>query len=130
MNYKKFYTALGDLLYAIASSDRKVQQAEVEEIRRIVSRELIPLETTVDEYGTDAAYFAEFEFDVLRNTGLAPADAFDRFRDYLREHRDLPQPLKNLSYRCAERVSEAFSGTNAEERELLRDLKKLLTPGE
>ena len=48
MNYSKFYTALGDLLYAIAASDRKVQQAEAEEMKRIVSRELIPLETTID----------------------------------------------------------------------------------
>ena len=65
MLYKNFYSELGKLLYAVADIDGVITQAEKKALHEIVKKELVPAEKHTDEFGTDAAYYAEIEFEYL-----------------------------------------------------------------
>ena len=65
MQAQLFYKELGRLLYAVAAVDGTVSPKEVETIKRVVKKRLVPVEAGMDHFGSDQAYITEFEFDVL-----------------------------------------------------------------
>lgn len=127
MEAQLFYKELGRLLYAIAAADGKVSDKEVATLKRIVSEELVPQEASTDHFGTDQAYITEFEFDVLADRGASVEGAFDSFIAYMARHRnDLDPERKELIYRAADAVANAFHGVNKAELPLLIELRKHL----
>ncbi len=60
-----FYQQLGKLFYAVADSDNNIQQDEINKLKKVVREEWLPIEDSVDEFGTDAAYQIEIVFDWL-----------------------------------------------------------------
>ena len=86
MLYKDFYSELGKLLYAVADIDGVITQSEKKVLHEIVRKELVPAEKHKDEFGTDAAYYAEIEFEYL-DEEIGDADAaFNSFIDFVEEH--------------------------------------------
>ncbi len=63
MNFKTFYQQIGNLLYAISAIDGSVNPREIEKIKEVVKDQLLPIENSEDEFGMDAAFLAEFQFD-------------------------------------------------------------------
>jgi hypothetical protein len=125
--YKKFYKQLGKLLYAVAKADGKIQEPEVKAIHEIVTTDLAPLENSVDPFGTDAAFYAEFEFELLRDREVKKDKAYQAFLDYLKENDKHIKPhLRNLAITAVEKVAEAYQGTEKAEADLIADLKKHL----
>ena len=102
MNYSKFYIQFGKLLYAIAKSDGKVQEEEIDEFYRIVKREL---QTIQDKSGAnqDNSIFSEFEFEQLVFADADKEKTFETFLDFIREnHDDITPEIRELSIdRCA-----------------------------
>lgn len=127
MEAQLFYKELGRLLYAIAAADGKVSDKEVATLKRIVSEELVPMEATTDHFGTDQAYITEFEFEVLADRGASVEGAFDSFIAYMARHKnELDPERKDLIYRAADAVANAFHGVNKAELPLLIELHKHL----
>lgn len=127
MEAQLFYKELGRLLYAIAAADGRVSDKEVATLKRIVSEELVPLESSTDHFGTDQAYITEFEFDVLADRNASSEGAFDSFIAYMASHKnDLDPERKELIYRSADAVASAFHGVNKAELPLLIELHKHL----
>jgi uncharacterized tellurite resistance protein B-like protein len=127
MDAQLFYKELGRLLYAIAAADGKVADKEVATLKRIVSEELVPQEASTDHFGTDQAYITEFEFDVLADRSASSEGAFDSFIAYMARHKtDLPPERRELIYRAADAVANAFHGVNKAELPLLIELRKHL----
>jgi uncharacterized tellurite resistance protein B-like protein len=127
MEAQLFYKELGRQLYAIAAADGKVTDKEVATLKRIVSEQLVPQETSTDHFGTDQAYITEFEFEVLADRNASVEGAFDSFIAYMARHRnDLDQERKELIYRAADAVAHAFHGVNKAELPLLIELRKHL----
>jgi uncharacterized tellurite resistance protein B-like protein len=127
MEAQLFYKELGRLLYAIAAADGRVSDKEVATLKRIVSEELVPLETSTDHFGTDQAYITEFEFDVLADRNASSEGAFDSFIAYMASHKgDLDTERKELIYRAADAVANAFHGVNKAELPLLIELHRHL----
>ena len=62
MILKHYYIELGKLLFAIAKSDAKVQEKEILGFKKLILSELLKLEDSTDQFGTDNAFFSEFEF--------------------------------------------------------------------
>ena len=84
MVYKQFYSEMGKMLYALANVDKEASQKEVKTLKELVRKELVPKESSIDVYGTDAAYYTEFEFDVLAETMMfEPEAAFESFINYI-----------------------------------------------
>lgn len=127
MEAQLFYKEFGRLLYAIAAADGRVSDKEVASLKRIVSEELVPLESSTDHFGSDQAYITEFEFDVLADRSASSEGAFDSFIAYMAGHKkDLEPWRRELIYRAADTVAGAFHGVNKSELPLLIALRRHL----
>ena len=126
-NYQEFYKQMGNLLYSIAAIDGKIASKELKELRRMVREELVPQEKHNDEFGTDAAFAVEFQFDVLEGSDAPSSDAWDEAKEYLKHNSALlPEKDRNLLMHGAEHVAAAFHGISKAEHVLLDKLKVLL----
>lgn len=127
IDYKKFYSELGKLLYAVADIDHIISQSEKKALYKMVRDELVPAEKHTDEFGTDTAFYAEIEFDFLDNEVTDSETALQSFVDYIEDHQRLiDQPMRNACFRMAEKLAKDYYGKNQKERELLDKLKKIL----
>tara|TARA_B100000780_G_scaffold274575_1_gene239799 strand:+ start:160 stop:561 length:402 start_codon:yes stop_codon:yes gene_type:complete len=124
MIYKNFYIELGNLLYAVAKIDGKIQDKELRKIHEGVAKELVPNEATTDEFGTDSAYYVEMQFETMQEEGADPEDCFTSFIAYIEDHHSaFDDRLKNATILLADSVADAFKGTNKKEQEILMRLK-------
>jgi uncharacterized tellurite resistance protein B-like protein len=127
MEAQLFYKELGRLLYAVANADGRVSAKESEAVKRIVQERLVPVEAGMDHHGTDQAYIAEFEFDVLAERDASSEEAFNSFIAYMSQHKDdLTDERKALIYRCAHDVARSLHGISSQEFPLLVDLHRHL----
>lgn len=126
-NYQEFYKQMGNLLYSMAAIDGKIAPKELKELRRMVREELVPQEKHNDEFGTDAAYAVEFQFDVLEGSDAHSSEAWEEAKEYLKHNSALlPEKDRNLLMHGAEHVAAAFHGISKAEHMLLDKLKALL----
>ena len=127
MIYTEFYSELGKLLYAIADIDGFISPQEKKKLQEIVRRELVPIEKHGDEYGTDAAFYAETEFNILDENNSDPEAAFESFIDFVEEHHTaFDDKMKNVCIRIAKELAFAYRGTNKKERILIEKLNDKL----
>lgn len=124
MDHKRFYKELGKLLYAVAPADGKVHPNEVAKFRQLIRDEVVPVESSRDQFGTDNAYYAEFEFEMLSDRDFPAADAYHPFTQYLQEYNGkIDAEMKKLCLHAAVKVAEATHGINKKESTYLTDLK-------
>lgn len=122
-----FYQKMGELFYAIAAADKVVRKAEYETLKELVSNEWKNLDEYEDPFHTDAAYQIEVVFDWFDYEQLDAADCFDSFADYKRENDKLFTPeRKQLIWKTANAIANAFAGKNKSEVIMLAKLKHLL----
>ncbi len=127
MIFKQYYIELGKLLFAIAKSDGKVQEKEVIGFKQLILSELLKLENSTDNYGTDNAFFSEFEFDILLEQDANANDAFSSFIEYTKTNKKQLNPnLKKVAYDLAVRVAGLYCGINKIEGRKLAELKLAL----
>jgi len=127
MEAQLFFKELGRLLYAIAAADGRVAEAEVAALKRIVKEELVPQHNGTDHFGSDKAFFTEFEFDVLAERNATAEGAFDSFTTYMAlHHHDLSPDRKELIYRAADAVATAFHGVDKKTVPYLEELHRHL----
>src|SRR6478609_897257 len=122
--YKVFYKELGKLLYSIAKADGTIQIKEMETIRQIVKDELVPLEDSVDEFGSDAAFYTEFEVEALEEMDIHVENVFFDFIKFMRETQyGKNERIKQMCIRSIERVAEAYKGVTKVEQHMVDVLK-------
>jgi hypothetical protein len=128
MQFQDFYTELGKLLYAVAKVDGVITKEERKALMEIVEKELAPLESSTDEFGTDAAYITKFEFDVLEEQMTPAEDAFNDFIDFVEEHHKAFKPnIKSICIKVTEELAADYHGTNKKEHALIEKLKLKLS---
>ena len=127
MKYTDFYSELGKLMYAIAKADGKVGNEEYNTLKKIVREELLPLEKSTDEYGTDNAFYTEMEFDYLEDNYGDPILAFNSFIDYVEAHKStFNEKIVNLIKRISSRIASSEFGIDANEQKYLDKLNQKL----
>lgn len=127
MNHQLFYKELGRLLYAIAAADGVVEDKEVSTLERVVKEQLVPTEPGTDHFGSDQAFIAEYEFEVLADQGADADGCFDSFIAYISQHLgELKPEMRDLIERMADAVADSFHGTNKSELGYLIELRKEL----
>jgi hypothetical protein len=125
MRYQDFYTELGKLLYAIAKVDGKVGAREFTALKKIVKEELLQLENSHDQFGTDNAYYVEMEFDFLEGNFGDPEQAFTSFLDFIEEHKSAITPeLKGLIAHLSAKIASSEMGIHPKEQLYLRRLEE------
>tara|TARA_R110002050_G_scaffold297339_2_gene458641 strand:+ start:55274 stop:55675 length:402 start_codon:yes stop_codon:yes gene_type:complete len=127
MIYKNFYSEVGKLLYALAKADGNIATEEVKAIHQLILKDLVPLEKSTDEFGTDSAYYVEMEFDYLNENFAEPEDAFESFIDYVTDHYTaFDSHLKEAIYRVAETLTNSFHETNIKDHYMILKLRDVL----
>ncbi|HLG35429.1 MAG TPA: hypothetical protein VI757_11160 [Bacteroidia bacterium] len=127
MLYTEFYSALGKLLYAVADVDGTITQKEKKALREIVRNELAPAEKHTDFFGTDAAYYAETEFDFLEEGQADSETAFNSFIDFVEEHHTaFDERMKKVCLHVANELATAYKKKNKKEDILIGKLKQKL----
>ena len=127
MQYKQYYSELGKLLYAIADVDGVITAKEKKALLDIVKKELVPVETNTDEYGTDAAFYTEFEFEIMDDTIMEPGAAFESFINYIEDHHTaIDNKMISATRKVATKLAAVYYHTNKKEKELLTALNKKL----
>ena len=124
MVYRRFYSEVGKLLYAVAAVDGTVQKKEYDKLRDIVEKKLVPEEHSTDQFGTDSAYYAEIEFDILMEQSADSKSCFNSFCNYIEDHRTaFDKHLKMMVVNLAKELAHVYRGTNTKEAEMIKNLK-------
>jgi uncharacterized tellurite resistance protein B-like protein len=128
MDIKMFYAELGKLLYAIADIDGVITPQERAAFHELIGSRLTQREIHTDEYGTNDAWYAEFEFDVAEEQGLDPEDAFNSFAEFVEENgRYFDERMREICLLLAERLAGSYHHINQREKQLLQRLKEVLS---
>jgi hypothetical protein len=126
-NYQEYYRQMGNLMYCMASVDGNIAVKEWKELRRLVREELVPAEKHEDDFGSDAAFAVEFQFDVLEGNNIGFAESWEEVESYLKHNAELlPEKDRHRMRDAAGKVAAAFHGISKTENKLLDKLKTLL----
>ena len=121
------YQEIGQLFYAIAAADKVVRQAEYDALRNLVKVEWSSMDEYTDEFGVNAVYQMEIVFDWFDYEQLDANDCFESFAHYYKNHKNLfSETKKQLIWKTANSIANAFAGTNKSELILLTKLHFLL----
>jgi hypothetical protein len=124
MEFKDFYIHLGKLAYAVAMADGNVQQEEIDKLRLDLKEILLPLESDLDEFGMDSAFYTEFEFEKLMDQEVEVAAAFKEFIAFAENNKgNITDKMKEVSIKIIENVANAYQGIIKEEQVLIDELK-------
>lgn len=127
MDYREFYAELGKLLYAVADADGIISTQEKQQLLDLIRSRLTHREIHTDEYGTNDAWYAMFEFEVAEEQAMDPDLAFQSFSDYLDERgREIDEDTRTLCLTLADRLAESYRHTNRKEEALIRKLREKL----
>lgn len=127
MDIRQFYIAMGKLLYAVADADSVITRQERDELYRLISSRLTHREFHTDEYGTNDAWYAVFEFEAAEDAGLTANEAFNEFAEFMQENWGImDDDLRNICMMLADRLAESYHHTNLREKEMIRRLRDLL----
>lgn len=123
----RFYQQLGKVFYCIAASDNIISQKEISTLKKIVKKEWLPLESTLTEFGDDAALQIEIVFDWLLENDWNSMDVITEFENFRKEHPSLFTPKTNdLILKTANAIVASFSNENKLEMELIKKLSVIL----
>lgn len=114
-------------MYAVADVDGTISQKEKEKLAEIVRKELVPSEKRVDAYGTDVAFYSEFQFDIEEDTIAEPDVALESFLDFVKEHPSaFTTQMKETCIKIVKELADAYRGTNRLEEILVNKLETRL----
>lgn len=126
MDYKAYYTALGQLVYAIAKADGSIQTEEKSKIFNFVIAQLFELEQKTGT-GKEAllAFNTEKEFHRLRDENKSVKDAYRQFADFLDANKvHFDDKMKTTCVNLMENVALAYNGIEPPEKALIEKAKQ------
>jgi len=127
MDYRMFYAELGKLLYAVADADGIVSAQEKQHMFELVQTRLMHKENHTDEFGTNDAWYAAFEFEVADEQIMPAADAFLSFTEYIEENKNkLDEDTRQLCLILADRLADSYRHTSKKEKALIQKLREVL----
>lgn len=126
MNYKDYYTALGQLVYAIAKADGSIQNEELSKIFNFVISQLVEIEEKTKS-GKEAllAFNTEKEFHRLREQNKPVKEAYEDFIGFLEANKsEFDEKMKTTCINLMENVALAYNGIEEPERALIDKIKE------
>lgn len=123
----QFYQHLGKLFFAVAAADKKVEEAEVNQLKTFVSKHWLDLEDSTDYFGSDAAFQIEIVFDWLLEEMPEAEDCYQDFASFRKKHDSLfTAPVKDLIWKTCDAIASSFNSKNKSELVLLSRIAQLL----
>ena len=120
-----FYQKLGKLFYSMALADGKTQQEEIAELKKIVQKEWVTLEDSIDSFQTDTAYQIVFDW-LIEKKGDSKQLIAD-FKQFQKEHKSLfTKRINELILKTIKAIAASFYRKNKSEQLLMNELDSLL----
>lgn len=118
-----FYQNVAKLFYAVANADGVIKEAEIKELKEIVSNKWLAVDDVTDMFDTDSAYQIEVVFDWLQSKKVDAEDCYNEFIAYYHVHPYFfTSDVKSLIIETAGNIASAFSGRNKSELIMLGKL--------
>lgn len=126
MFYQELYTVLGKLFYYTAGIDGKVQPAEREALQKLITSKWMPLEDSVDEFGTDQSAIINFSFDYEESENVSNK-ALETFEEFYKGNKEKfsPQIRYNI-IQTVTAIAGAYRNKNKNEQWVLDKIKEIL----
>ncbi len=122
-----FYEKLAYLFYGVAYADGNVEAKEEEAVKALLKEVWLDMESSVNEFGDDAAYQTAVVFDWLTDASPDTEQALIQFEEFIKDHPGFLTPrLKTLILDSANRIASAFRGRNKAELTQLVRLDRFL----
>lgn len=127
MDNKKFYTALGQLVYSVAKADGTVQNEETAKVFHFVVSQFLEHElATLNGRSGLEAFYTEKEFNRLRSENESCQDAFTKFETFYKQHKNsFDDNMKNTCLSIIESVANAHKGIDQCETTLIEKIKAM-----
>ena len=120
-----FYQKLGKLFYSLSLADGKIQQEEIAELKKIVRKEWVTLEDSIDSFQTDTAYQIVFDW-LIEKKGDSKQLIAD-FKQFQKEHKSLfTKRINELILKTIKAIAASFYRKNKSEQLLMNELDSLL----
>lgn len=125
------YQYIGYLFYAVAAADKKVEAQEIKTMKTLVKEQWVKVDSTADDFGSDAAYQIEIVFDWLNENELSSKEYFEKFKVYYNKHAHIfDDYVKSLIIKTSSAIAQSFAGKNKSELILLAKIEALLKNSE
>ncbi len=122
-----FYQQLGKLFYSMTLVDGKIQQEEITELKKIVRKEWITLEDSIDSFQTDTAYQIEIVFDWLIENKWDSKQLIADFKQFQKEHKSLfTKRINELILKTVKAIAVSLYRKNKSEQLIMNELDSLL----
>lgn len=121
------YQNLGKLFFAVAAADKKINDHEIESLKKHVTNYWMDLENTKDHFGSDAAYQIEIVFDWLIDEMPEAEEALRDFESFRKNHDSLFTPqVKEMIWKTCDDIASSFNGKNKSELVMLSRIAQIL----
>jgi hypothetical protein len=122
-----FYQQIDKLFYNIAAVDKTVRPEEIKELKKVIQKEWLPLENTVDNFGSHSAHQIEIVFDWLVENNWN----IDQMTPYLKTFKivhssSFTEQVNVLILKTAKAIADSFAGKNKSEHFLISQLNAVL----
>lgn len=119
-----FSKNLARLFYAIAATDKRVHEAEVRSMKRLIQTSWSDILEQKNNEPIDQIYQIELEFKRLVEENSDPIECFNDFIDFKEKNQaQFDQDINELIWKTSNAIVHAFSGKNKSELILLTKLK-------
>ena len=117
---ENLYYALGEMIFALASADGKIQKEEKEKIHEILSNEFLPKHPPID--------CAEIVFSVFQKDHISVNEAFERSKHEFKLNSHYMSPdMKRHFIKVMQEVAHTYPPVTKEEQKLVNDFQEFLT---
>lgn len=120
----KFYQIIGKLFYAVAASDKKVRDEELNKLKEIVKKQWLNADIVSSSFNPKAIFQIQYVFEWLhKSEKLNSKMFFDEFVNFKNEHPYLfTENIRKLIMKTANKIAYSFSGINKSELIMLAKL--------
>ena len=128
MDQKAYYTALGQLVYAIAMADGSIQTEERTQLINFVISEIVAIHKASGLEGSALDVFnIEEEFHRLRDENIPAQQAYDNFIEFIDSNKpNFNEKLKQTCLQIMDEIALAYNGIEDSEQEVIDEIKKKL----
>ena len=127
-NNSLLYQHLGKLFYAVAISDRTIQDTEFEALQKCIHDYWIGYNDLNQIFKENPAHMIEAVFEGVEAFGLEGHEMYGDFVSYKKEYPHLfTKPLNTLILDTAKTIAHAFGGIERSEQKILIALEKELS---
>lgn len=127
MDNKKYYTALGQLVYAVAIADGTIHNEETAKVFHFVVSQFLNHEPeTINDRSGLEAFYTEKEFNRLREKNVTCDVALRQFEEFYTKNRNqFDEKMKDMCINIIEGIANAHNGVDNCELEIIDRIRSL-----